>query len=52
MLDFTIKQKIISDFLADVYIASDSNELDKWLAFLARENGDEPLANRIGGNEC
>ena len=38
---------IISEFLYAVYLGSDSKELDEWLAFLARENGDEQLAKKM-----
>lgn len=52
MLNLTTKQTIISDFLYHIYLESDSNELDEWLVYLARENGDEQLAKMIGGNTC
>ena len=51
-MNLTIKQTIISDFLYAMYLESDSKELDEWLTFLARENGDEQLAKQIGGNKC
>lgn len=34
-----------------MYFKSDSEELDKWLSYLARENGDELLANVIWSEE-
>lgn len=37
----------VSDFLFNIYLDSDSEELDKWLGFLARANGDEKLAKMI-----
>ena len=46
-----IHQTIISDFLYNIYLESDSKELDEWIVYLARENGDEKLANAIGDNE-
>lgn len=51
ILNLTSKQTIISDFLYNIYLESDNEELDNWLAYLARENGDEQLAKMIGGNE-
>lgn len=51
ILNLTSKQTIISDFLYNIYLESDSEELDKWLAYLARENGDEQLAKMIRGNK-
>lgn len=48
----TREKSYVSDFLFNVYLESDSKELDEWLVFLARENGDEELAKRIGGNKC
>lgn len=50
-MNLTIKQTIISDFLYNIYLESDSKELDEWIVYLARENGDEKLANAIGDNE-
>lgn len=50
-LNLTKQQTYVSEFLYNVYLESDSEELDKWLAYLARENNDEQLANTIGGNE-
>lgn len=47
----TKEQQIISDFLGMMYLHSDSKELDAWLVYLARENGDEQLAEMIEGNE-
>lgn len=47
----TSKQIAISDFLYNIYLESDSKELDEWLVYLARENGDEQLAKMIGGNK-
>lgn len=46
----TKEQTIISDFLLKCYLESDSDELDKWIEFLARENGDDELANAMRGN--
>ena len=51
VLNLTNEQQIISDFLGMMYLHSDSKELDAWLVYLARENGDEQLADLIGGNE-
>lgn len=51
ILNLTTKQTIISDFLYSIYLESDSKELDEWIVYLARENGDEQLAKMIGGNE-
>lgn len=50
-LNLTKQQTYVSEFLYNVYLKSDSEELDRWLAYLARENNDEQLANTIGGNE-
>lgn len=50
-MNLTIKQSTISDFLYTIYLESDSKELDEWLIYLARENGDEQLAKMIGGNK-
>lgn len=50
-MNLTTKQTIISDFLYNIYLESDSKELDEWLVYLARENGDEQLAKMIGDNE-
>jgi len=46
-LNLTSKQTIISDFLYNIYLESDNKELDIWIAYLARENGDEKLAQAI-----
>lgn len=53
-LNLTKEQTYVSDFLYNIYLESDSNELDEWLVYLARENGDEELATMIGGknNDC
>lgn len=51
ILNLTKQQTYVSDFLYNIYLESDSKELDNWLAYLARENGDEQLAKMIGGNE-
>lgn len=51
LLNLTKQQAYVSDFLYNIYLESDSKELDSWLAYLARENGDEQLAKSIGGNE-
>ena len=50
-MNLTIKQTIISDFLYTMYLNSDSKELDDWISYLARENGDEQLAKMVGGNK-
>lgn len=47
----TSKQITISDFLYDIFLESDSNELDSWLIYLARENGDEQLAQNMEDNK-
>lgn len=47
----TMEQNIISTFIAKQYIKSDSEELDKWLVFLAIENGDEELAKKLMDKE-
>lgn len=47
----TIRQTVISDFLYAMYLESDSKELDEWLIYLARENGDEQLARMMGDNK-
>ena len=46
----TKKQQIISDFLFDMYIQSDSKELDEWLQYLTLENGDTLLQQKMRGN--
>lgn len=51
ILNLTKQQTYVSDFLYNIYLESDSKELDAWLVYLARENGDEQLADLIGGNE-
>lgn len=50
-MNLTEAQTYVSNFLYDIYLDSDSEELDSWLAYLALENGDEPLAKLMGGNE-
>lgn len=50
-MNLTTKQTIISDFLYNIYLESDSKELDEWLSYLALENGDEQLAKMIRGNK-
>lgn len=50
-MNLTTKQTIISDFLYNIYLESDSKELDEWLSYLALENGDERLAKAIRGNK-
>ncbi len=47
----TNRQTVISDFLYSMYLNSDSKELDEWLIYLARENGDEQLARMMGDNK-
>lgn len=51
ILNLTKQQTYVSNFLYNIYLESDSKELDAWLVYLARENGDEQLADLIGGNE-
>lgn len=51
IMELTKAQTYVSDFLYNVYLNSDSKELDEWLIYLARENGDEQLAKMIGGNK-
>lgn len=41
----TKRQDIISTFLFNVWLYSDSDELDEWMAYLARENEDDELAD-------
>ena len=50
-LNLTKEQTYVSEFLYNIYLESDSKELDAWLVYLARENGDEELATTIGGQE-
>lgn len=50
-MNLTTKQTIISDFLYHIYLESDSKELDEWIMYLARENGDEALAVAIEDNK-
>lgn len=50
-MNLTKQQTYVSDFLYNIYLESDSKELDEWLVYLARENGDEKLAKMIGGQE-
>lgn len=50
-MNLTTKQTIISDFLYHIYLESDSEELDEWIIYLARENNDEQLAKMIGDNK-
>lgn len=47
----TEEQTTISNFLIEQASMSDSNELDLWIAYLARQNGDELLATEIEGGE-
>ena len=49
-MNLTKAQTYVSTFLYNIYLESDSKELDEWLVYLARENGDEALAKAIGGN--
>lgn len=51
MEQLTKAQIYVSEFLHNIYLESDSKELDEWLIYLARENGDELLANIMGGNK-
>ena len=50
-LNLTKEQTYVSKFLFNIYLESDSKELDEWLVYLARENGDEELATMIGSEE-
>lgn len=50
-MNLTKQQTYVSDFLYNIYLESDSKDLDEWLTYLARENGDEQLATMIGGNK-
>ena len=50
VLNLTKEQTYVSVFLLNVYLHSDSNELDEWLIYLARENGDELLAKAMENN--
>lgn len=50
-MNLTKQQTYVSDFLYNIYLESDSKELDNWLTYLALENGDEQLAKMIGGNQ-
>lgn len=50
-MNLTKEQTCVSEFLYNIYLESDSKELDEWLVYLARENGDEELATMIGGQE-
>lgn len=49
--DKTEQQTSIIQFLIEQAILSDSRELDLWLAYLARQAGDEQLAIAIEGGE-
>ena len=49
--ELTEEQTTISNFLIEQAIESDSRELDLWLAYLARQAGDEQLAIAIEGGE-
>lgn len=48
----TIEQarRVIEDFLEEQYIISDSDELDGWIAHIARNEGFDNLAERIENN--
>lgn len=50
-MELTKQQTYVSDFLYNVYLNSDSKDLDEWLIYLARENGDEQLAKMMGDNK-
>ena len=50
-MNLTKEQTYVSEFLHNIFLKSDSKELDAWLVYLARENGDELLAKLIGGQE-
>lgn len=49
-MNLTKEQTIVSDFLFNIYLESDSPELDKWLAWLAIMNHDEKLAEAISND--
>lgn len=49
-MNLTKEQTYVSDFILNVYLQSDSQDLDEWLIYLARENGDEELAKAMGDN--
>ena len=49
--DKTEQQTSIIQFLIEQATLSDSRELDLWLAYLARQAGDEQLAIAIEGGE-
>lgn len=49
--DKTEQQSSVIQFLIEQAIESDSRELDLWLAYLARQAGDEQLAIAIEGGE-
>ena len=51
LLNLTKQQTCVSEFLYNVYLESDSKELDEWLVYLARESGDERLAQLMEGNK-
>lgn len=50
-LNLTKQQTYVSDFLYNIYLKSDSKDLDEWLIYLARENGDTKLAEMMGDNK-
>lgn len=50
-MELTKQQTYVSDFLYNIYLESDSKELDEWLIYLSRENGDEQLAKMMGDNK-
>lgn len=49
--DKTEQQTSVIQFLIEQAILSDSRELDLWLAYLARQAGDEQLAIAIEGGK-
>lgn len=49
-MELTKVQTYVSDFLYNIYLESDSKDLDEWLIYLARENGDTKLAEMMGDN--
>jgi hypothetical protein len=51
IMELTKAQTYVSDFLYNIYLESDSKDLDEWLIYLARENGDEQLAKMMGDNK-
>ena len=50
-MELTKAQTYVSDFLFNIYLESDSEELDAWLGWLALMNGDKKLAEAMGDND-